>query len=49
MQVINQVFEILPLCIIDDYYQKNIDIDNLIGTQFFKNNLLSGYEKTGHH
>jgi hypothetical protein len=33
MQVINQVFEILPLCIIDGYYQKNID--NLNNIQNF--------------
>jgi hypothetical protein len=30
--VLNQLFENLPLCIIDGYYQKYID--NLSGTQF---------------
>jgi hypothetical protein len=33
MGVINQVFEILPLCIIDGYHQKNID--NLNNIQNF--------------
>jgi hypothetical protein len=30
--VLNQLFENLPLCIIDGYYPKNID--NISGTQF---------------